>query len=83
MNKSLILLLAIASLSGCVEKEEYELKKYYKDATSPAAQLMGGTYAGVLETFNSLDACLQMIKQVERDDREIGYTNARWVCDTK
>ncbi|MCU7840900.1 MAG: hypothetical protein KZQ94_16165 [Candidatus Thiodiazotropha sp. (ex Troendleina suluensis)] len=83
MNKSLILLLAIASLSGCVEKEEYELKKYYKDATSPAAKLMGGTYAGVVETFNSIDACMEMKKQIEQDDRDIGYTNARFVCDKK
>ncbi len=69
-------------LQGCFNTE-YELKKYYKDPDSLAAIMMGGTYAGVVETFNSLDACLQMKMQVERDDRNIGYTNSRFVCDEK
>lgn len=79
-----ILSLVIASiiLQGCFGTE-YELKKYYKDPHSAAAQMMGGTYAGIVETFNSLDACLQMKEQVERDDRNIGYTNSRFVCDEK
>ncbi len=69
-------------LQGCFGTE-YELKKYYKDPSSPAAKMMGGTYAGVVETFNSMEACLQMKEQVERDDRNIGYTNSRFVCDEK
>ncbi|WP_301387892.1 hypothetical protein [Thalassolituus sp. UBA2590] len=69
-------------LQGCFGTE-YELKKYYKDPNSPAAKMMGGTYAGVVETFNSMEACLQMKEQVERDDRNIGYTNSRFVCDEK
>jgi hypothetical protein len=69
-------------LTGCFS-DEYELKKYYKDPNSAAAQMMGSTYAGVVETFNSLAACRDMKAQVERDDRNIGYTNSRFVCDEK
>lgn len=72
----------IFSLQGCFGTK-YELKKYYKDPLSAAAKMMGGTYAGVVETFNSMEACLQMKSQVEQDDRNIGYTNSRFVCDEK
>ncbi len=84
MKYRIILLLGIISLLlGCSGGTEYELKKYYKDPASPTAIMMGGTYAGVVKTFSSLDACLQMKEQVERDDRNTGYTNSRFVCDEK
>ena len=82
MLKAIFVIFFVILLQGCFGTE-YELKKYYKDPNSPAAKMMGGTYAGVVETFNSLDACLQMKEQVERDDLNIGYTNARFVCDEK
>ena len=69
-------------LQGCFSPE-FELKKYYKDPDSPAARMMGGTFAGVVETFNSLEACMQMKEKVEMDDRRINYTNSRFVCDEK
>ena len=50
---------------------------------SPAAQLLGSTYAGVVETFNSFNACMQMKEDVEKEDIRIGYTNSRFVCDVK
>ena len=78
-----ILLGTVVFLQGCSPAETYELKKYYKDSTSAAAKMMGGTYAGVIETFSSLEDCLQMKEQVERDDSESGYTNSRFVCDQK
>lgn len=82
MIRILFLMVSAVFLQGCFG-DQYELKKYYKDPNSPAAQMMGGTYAGVVETFNSMEACLQMKEQVERDDRNIGYTNSRFVCDKK
>ena len=82
MMKMALLLCLVFALQGCFSTE-YELKKYYKDPYSAAAQIMGGTYAGVVETFNSLEACMQMKNQVEKDDRNIGYTNSRFVCDEK
>lgn len=82
MLRVIIILILANLLQGCFGTK-YELKKYYKDPNSPAAQLMGGTYAGVVETFNSMDACLQMKEQVERDDQRIGYTNSRFVCDKR
>lgn len=78
----LLLFMSTILLQGCFGSE-YELKKYYKDPNSAAARMLGGIYAGVVENFNSLDACLQMKDQVERDDRDIGYTNSRFVCDEK
>jgi hypothetical protein len=80
MIRVALLLCVLFSLQGCFGTE-YELKKYYKDPFSAAAKFMGGTYAGVVETFNSLDAFMQMKQQVEKDDRDIGYTNSRFVCD--
>ena len=44
---------------------------------------MGTTYAGVVDTFDSLDACLEAKDQVELDDRAIGYTNSRFECEQK
>lgn len=82
MIRMMLFLSVIFSLQGCFGTE-YELKKYYKDPFSAAAKLMGGTYAGVVETFNTLDACMQMKQQVEKDDQDIGYTNSRFVCDEK
>ena len=84
MIKVTLTLLGIVSLlQGCFGGTEHELRKYYKDPDSPAARLMGGTYAGVVETFNSQDDCLQMQELVERDDRNTGYTNSRFVCVEK
>ena len=83
MIRVAVLIGTVFVLQGCFNTE-YELKKYYKDPDSLAAiMMMGETYAGVVETFNSLDACLQMKIQVERDDVNIGYTNSRFVCDEK
>jgi hypothetical protein len=81
MYRLLILLVFLGVLQGCSGESEYELKKFYKDPLSPAAIMMGGTYAGVVATFNSLGACLQMKEQVEQEDRNIGYMNSRFVCD--
>lgn len=83
MWKKMMILGVTSFLLGCSVETKYELKKFYKDPLSPAAIMMKGTYAGVVETFNSLDACLQMKEQVERDDRNTGYTNSRFVCDKK
>ena len=80
--KFIFVLVSMVLLQGCFGTK-YELKKYYRDPTSAAALIMGGTYAGVVETFNSMDACLQMKSQAEQDDHDIGYTNSRFVCDTK
>lgn len=82
MIRVTLLLCVLFSLQGCFGTE-YELKKYYKNPFSAAAKMMGGTYAGVVETFNTLEACMQMKQQVEKDDRDIGYTNSRFVCDEK
>tara|TARA_R110000868_G_scaffold406619_1_gene687196 strand:- start:490 stop:831 length:342 start_codon:yes stop_codon:yes gene_type:complete len=82
MTRAMVVICAAILLQACFSTK-YELKKYYKDPNSPAARIMGGTYAGVVETFNSMDACLQMKEQVARDDRNIGYTNSRFVCDEK
>ena len=70
-------------LSGCFNEDKYELKKFYKDPNSPAAIMMGSMYAGVVATFNSRDACMQMKSQAEEDDKAIGYKNSRFVCDKK
>ena len=82
--KKLFTFLAFAFLlQGCFGGEEYELRKYYRDPYSPAALMMGGMYAGVVERFDSQDACLSMKEGVEEDDRKIGYTNSRFVCAKK
>lgn len=48
----LILIIAMAiSLQSCTDVKEYNLNKYYRDKNSPAALLMGSTYAGVLATY--------------------------------
>jgi len=83
MGKLAVTLLIIFSLQACSDNKQFELKKFYKDPYSPAAQLLGSTYAGVIETFNSLNACMQMKEDVENEDRKIGYTNSRFVCDEK
>lgn len=80
--KITLIIFTVLLLSGCLESE-YELKKYYKDANSPAAQMMGSTYAGVIETFKSQDLCFQKKAQVEQNDRNIGYTNSRFECEKK
>lgn len=72
----------VAFLSGCSD-EKHELHKYYKDPLSPAAILMGGTYAGVVDEFNTLDECLETKAEVEKDDAEIGYTNSLFKCKKK
>ncbi len=70
-------------LQGCFEDSTYELKKYYKDPNSPAAIMMGGTYAGVVDEFDSLDECNEMKLRVEKDDRDIGYSNSLFECEEK
>lgn len=80
--KQVLIISTALLLSGCFETE-YELKKYYKDPNSPAARMMGGTYAGVVESFKSQDLCLQRKVQVEQNDRKIGYTNSRFECEPK
>lgn len=81
MKVAMAAVFSVVLLQGC--SKEYELKKFYKDPNSPAAVLMGSTYAGVLETFNSMGACEEMKREVEADDEAIGYTNSRFVCDEK
>ena len=78
MKKLLSTLFIIIFLQACGNK--YELRKHYKDPNSPAAQLLGSTYAGVIETFNSLDECEEMKNQVILDDLRIWYTNSRFEC---
>ena len=80
--KILVFLISTLILTGCF-KSEYELKKYYRDPTSPAAQLMGGTFAGVVNTFDSLAACNEMKKEVENDDLVRSYTNSKYICVEK
>ena len=82
MKKVFVIASTVALLQGCLGTE-YELQKFYRDPNSPAARLMGGLYAGVVETFSSMEACLQMKADVERDDRNIGYTNSRFLCVEK
>jgi hypothetical protein len=79
MGKIISAFLLEILLQGCFGSE-YELQKFYRDPNSPAARMMGGIYAGVVDTFSSLEACLDTKADVERDDREIGYTNSRFVC---
>jgi len=83
MARILIAIVVLMLLSSCSKNEKYELQKYYRDAYSPAAQIMGGTYAGVVETFNSKAACEDMKREVEADDRRIGYDNSMFICDIK
>jgi hypothetical protein len=82
MKKVLYVASLALLLQGCFGAE-YELQKFYRDPSSPAARMMGGMYAGVVGTFRSMDACLNMKGAVERDDRKIGYTNSRFVCVEK
>ena len=63
--------------------EKYELHKYYKNPISPAAVLMGGTYAGVVDEFETLDECIETKAEVEKDDAAIGYTNSLFKCEKK
>lgn len=70
-------------LTGCINDSttKYNLNKYYKDPYSEAALMMGSTYAGVVSSFNSLDACLEMKYQVEQDNLKVGYTNSIFRCE--
>ncbi|SMN11358.1 hypothetical protein SPBRAN_1614 [uncultured Candidatus Thioglobus sp.] len=78
----LILLICVLSLSyGCTDSDKYVLQKYYKDPNSAAAKLMGGLYAGSIGTFSRLENCQKMKFKVEQDDKKIGYTNSRFVCE--
>lgn len=81
-NKVLGVWILIVFLSGC-SGEKYELHKYYKDPLSQAAILMGGTYAGIVDEFNTLGECLETKAEVEKDDAEIGYTNSLFECKNK
>ena len=79
MGKVISAVLVVILLQGCLGPE-YELQKFYRDPSSAAARMMGSMYAGVVDTFDSLAACLDTKADVEQDDREIGYTNSRFVC---
>jgi hypothetical protein len=77
-------ILSILSFSNCYAgSDQYVLQKYYKDQNSAAAKLMGGLYAGSIGSFSRLENCLKMKSKVEEDDRKIGYTNSRFVCEKK
>lgn len=83
MRRYLMLFGVFFIIQACADNNEYELKKFYKDPESPAAKLLGSTYAGVVDTFKSMPACMQMKEQIEADDLRIGYTNSRFICDEK
>ncbi len=63
--------------------ERYELHKYYRDPLSPAAILTGSMHAGVVESYSSMDECLEAKIEAEKDDERIGYTNSKFVCKKK
>jgi len=82
--KTVLLILGITfTLQACADNNEYELKKYYKDANSPAAILMGGTFAGVVSTFSSKADCIHAKQRAVSDDRKTGYTNSTFICEKK
>ncbi len=60
--------------------DRYELHKYYKDPQSMAAIFMGGTHAGILDTYISLDDCQIAKIQADKSDEAIGYTNSTFKC---
>ena len=72
------LLISTACSTGGSDK--YKLHKFYKDPLSLAAILMGGTYAGILEKFDTIEECMVSKQQSENNDKEIGYTNSSFRC---
>ncbi|SMM99596.1 hypothetical protein SPONN_726 [uncultured Candidatus Thioglobus sp.] len=42
---------------------------------------MGGLYAGSIGTFSRLENCQKMKFKIEQDDKKIGYTNSRFICE--
>lgn len=48
-----------------------------------AAILMGGTYAGVVAEFYTLEGCLEAKRKAELADKRIGYTNSIFKCEKK
>lgn len=53
------------------ESDKYQLSKYYKN----------GSYAGVVETYETLDECLADRDDATNDDKEIGYANSIFKCE--
>ena len=81
-NIKIILALTLTLvLASC--GDTYQLHKFYRDPSSTAAIMMGSTYAGVVDEFDTLEECLEVKRQVERDDAAIGYTNSRFECEKK
>jgi len=83
MKKILFMTAVALSFISCTNTKEYELKKFYKDVNSPAAILMGGTYAGVVSTYNSKADCTHAKQIAEANDLKIGYTNSIFMCAAK
>lgn len=83
MKKSLLLSFFISFLLFSCVKTKYKLHKFYRDSNSPAARMMGGTYAGVVDEFDTMEECVEAKKQVERNDRKIGYKNSMFQCSKK
>ena len=52
----------------------YDLHKFYRQ---------NGAWAGIVETFSSELECLDTKADVEEDDKRIGYTNSRFVCEKR
>lgn len=50
--------------------DKYQLEKYYR----------GGSFAGVVATFNGLGNCLDEKRDAERDDRHAGHDKAKFMC---
>ena len=68
--------------TSCVggDSDKYILHKFYNDPLSPIAIMMGGTYAGTLEKFDTIEECMISAQQAKNEDMEIGYTNSSFRC---
>jgi len=71
-TKHLISIIATLSLVACepFSGPTYYLLKYYKN----------GSYAGVVEEFDSYEECVDFQQAVTRDDRAIGFTQSVFRC---
>lgn len=83
MKKVLFTIGIVLVLQSCVDTKEYNLEKYYKDKNSQATLLMGGTYAGVVATFNSEAGCIHALRIAESNNLKIGYTTSIFKCTEK
>ncbi len=78
-----IIYLLVAYFLSWSPFEKYELHKFYKDPLSPAAVFMGGTYAGIVDSYSTWEECFETKARAEKDDAAIGYTNSIFKCKKK